>query len=373
MAGPGQPSGMASALITGTAIICWYVSNIGVLLLNKYLLSSTGFDNPVFLTLCHMIACTTIGLVASLSGFLPLKPVKSWQQFMKIVVLAAVFCLTVVLGNMSLNYIPVSFNQAVGSTTPFFTAILAFAMQGHREVPLTYYSLVPIMVGVVVASGGEPSFNFVGFSCCLAATALRALKSVLQSILMTDPSEKLDPMSLLLYMSATSVFLLVPMSAVLEPTAYTEVMELINGSPGFGWWLLSNSCLAYFVNLTNFLVTKFTSALTLQVLGNAKGVVAAAVSVAVFKNMVTWQGCVGYAITVGGVFLYSESKRRAKAAGAAPAGRAPSNSQLTTQQSGDKGSDKGAEREPLLGGLTGPSPKTSGNADVFFRGSDTRV
>lgn len=42
---------------------------------------------------------------------------------------------------------------------------------------------------------------------------------------------------------------------------------------------------------SNFLVTKHTSALTLQVIGNAKGVVAAAVSVAVFKNAVTWQGC----------------------------------------------------------------------------------
>lgn len=31
------------------------------------------------------------------------------------------------------------------------------------------------------------------------------------------------------------------------------------------WYLLFNSALAYFVNLTNFLVTKHTSALTLQV------------------------------------------------------------------------------------------------------------
>ncbi|PNH09611.1 putative sugar phosphate/phosphate translocator [Tetrabaena socialis] len=354
----------ASPIVTFLTIVAWYTSNIGVLLLNKYLLSSTGFHHPVFLTLCHMLACTAIGGGASLFRILPMKPVKSWQQFMKIAVLAVVFCLTVVLGNASLKFIPVSFNQAIGSTTPFFTAVLAYAMQGHREVPLTYYSLIPIMAGVVVASGGEPLFNIIGFTFCLTATALRALKSVLQSILMTDPSEKLDPMSLLLYMSATSVMLLVPMAAVVEPGAFGTAVRLIRASPHFGYWLLGNSALAYFVNLTNFLVTKYTSALTLQVLGNAKGVVAAAVSVAVFRNMVTAQGCGGYAITVAGVFMYSESKRRAKAAAASASANAKAEGEGNGSSGGGKNSN---ERETPVATAT---TTTGAAGDLYFRGPE---
>lgn len=97
------------------------------------------------------------------------------------------------------------------------------------------------------------------------------------------------------------------------------------------------------------------SPLPLQVLGNAKGVVAAGVSVAVFRNTVTVQGCLGYAITVGGVFLYSESKRRAKAAAAAvaPAGAA---------RAGDV--EAKGEREPLL--MSGSA--TQANGKTFFRG-----
>lgn len=84
--------------------------------------------------------------------------------------------------------------------------------------------------------------------------------------------------------------------------------------PTTGFWLLLlfNSFLAYFVNLTNFLVTKYTSALTLQVLGNAKGVVAVVISVLCFKNPVTFYSILGYAITVGGVVLYSQAKRASK-------------------------------------------------------------
>jgi hypothetical protein len=70
------------------------------------------------------------------------------------------------------------------------------------------------------------------------------------------------------------------------------------------------------------LVTKYTSALTLQVLGNCKGVIAAVVSVFMFKNHVTPRGCLGYAVTVAGVFLYSESKRRGKMARETAAGGA---------------------------------------------------
>ena len=42
-----------------------------------------------------------------------------------------------------------------------------------------------------------------------------------------------------------------------------------------------------------------------QVLGNAKGVVAAGISILIFKNPVTLQGAVGYAIALFGVALYT--------------------------------------------------------------------
>lgn len=122
-----------------------------------------------------------------------------------------------------------------------------------------------MVAGVIIATGGEPLFNVIGFTACLIATAGRALKSVVQSMLLTDPTEKLDPMSLLFYMSSFSVLLLLPATTVLEPKSFAKTHALIETSPAFFWWLLGNSMMAYAVNLTNFLVTKYTSALTLQV------------------------------------------------------------------------------------------------------------
>lgn len=50
----------------------------------------------------------------------------------------------------------------------------------------------------------------------------------------------------------------------------------------------------------------------LQVLGNAKGAVAVVVSILLFRNPVSVTGMLGYSLTVFGVILYSQAKKRGK-------------------------------------------------------------
>jgi drug/metabolite transporter (DMT)-like permease len=298
--------------VTCAVILSWYASNISVLLLNKWLLSSTSFRQPVFLTLCQMVVCVALGFFFSRANVFPLRPLRSRSHFGRVAVLSGLFCITVVLGNLSLKYIPISFNQMIGATAPLFTALFAAILQGAREKPLTYATLVPTTCGIIIASGAEPAFHLLGFAVCLVGTATRALKSVVQAMLLSSDtkSEQLDSMSLIYYMSAVSVVMLIPATAVLEPESLRITRSLIRESPAILGWIFCNACLAYAVNLTNFMVTKHTSALTLQVIGNCKGIVASIVSVCLFHNTVTTYGWLGYTITVSGVLAYGESKRR---------------------------------------------------------------
>lgn len=300
-------------LFTVGLVVSWYASNIGVLLLNKYLLSNYGFKYPIFLTMCHMTACSLLSYAAiAWMKLVPLQAVRSRLQFVKISALSLVFCGSVVSGNISLRYLPVSFNQAVGATTPFFTAVFAYIMTVKREAWITYITLIPVVTGVIIASGGEPSFHLFGFIVCVAATAARALKSVLQGILLSSEGEKLNSMNLLLYMAPVAVVFLLPATLIMEKNVLGITIALAREDIKIVWYLLFNSSLAYFVNLTNFLVTKHTSALTLQVLGNAKGAVAVVISILIFRNPVSVTGMLGYSLTVIGVILYSEAKKRNK-------------------------------------------------------------
>ncbi|KAG6531027.1 probable sugar phosphate/phosphate translocator At3g11320 [Zingiber officinale] len=318
MSGKAAAAAMSPALANGRfftvgLVTAWYSSNIGVLLLNKYLLSNYGFKYPIFLTMCHMTACSLLSYVAiAWLKIVPMQTIRSRVQFLKIAALSLVFCGSVVSGNVSLRYLPVSFNQAVGATTPFFTAIFAYLMTLRRESWLTYITLVPVVTGVIIASGGEPSFHLFGFIMCIGATAARALKSVLQGILMSSEGEKLNSMNLLLYMAPIAVVFLLPATIIMEENVIGITLALARQDFKIIWYLLFNSSLAYFVNLTNFLVTKHTSALTLQVLGNAKGAVAVVISILIFRNPVSVTGMAGYSLTVIGVILYSESKKRNK-------------------------------------------------------------
>jgi len=134
-----------------------------------------------------------------------------------------------------------------------------------------------------------------------------------QGVLLTDPTEKMDSMNLLRYMAPISLSVLIPATIYLEPGVFAQV-SASRSDMFFVTFLAINASLAYFVNLLNFLVTKHTSALTLQVLGNGKGVAAVVVSVMVFRNPVTLASVIGYLITVSGVMSYMFAKRSAAVA-----------------------------------------------------------
>jgi hypothetical protein len=148
-------------------VAAWYSSNIGVLLLNKYLLSTYGFKYPIFLTMCHMIACSLFSYVAIVwMKVVPMQTIQSKVQFFKISALSLIFCISLVFGNISLRYITVSFNQAIGATTPFFTAIFAYIMTFKREGLLTYPHSCCYWRGYCYLGRTEFPFIWIHYMCC---------------------------------------------------------------------------------------------------------------------------------------------------------------------------------------------------------------
>lgn len=337
------------SIITVLVVALWYAFNTGILIMNKALLTNFGFRRPLLLTLLHMTACAVLGNLCkpweestkkgnskrqeltakekdskqdqsfdtansasspSSSFSARHAPTSEGPERRKLVVLAAAFCAAVVLGNVSLKFIPVSFSQAIGATTPVFTAVTAAILLRIREPLSLYATLAPIVGGVVLATGFEPSFHALGFAAAIAAAVARSLKAVLQGILLTaDPSRgRVGSMALLRLMSPFAAAMLLPMTLVLEPGGMSAMASACRRSKGFALFLTANAILSYAVNLTNFVVTKRTSPLTLHVLGNAKGIFTTVASIAVFRNPVSPIGAVGYLVAVGGTLAYGHLK-----------------------------------------------------------------
>lgn len=78
--------------------------------------------------------------------------------------------------------------------------------------------------------------------------------------------EKLSSMNLLMYMAPVAVMFLIPAMYIMEEDVIGITIALAKKDIRILLYLVVNSALAYFVNLTNFLVTRHTSPLTLQVI-----------------------------------------------------------------------------------------------------------
>ena len=73
-----------------------------------------------------MLSCLILSIVVRLTGLVPRQHIRNRRHMFKVSVLSLVFVVSVVGGNISLRFIPVSFNQvSIGATTPFFTALVS--------------------------------------------------------------------------------------------------------------------------------------------------------------------------------------------------------------------------------------------------------
>lgn len=256
------------------------------------------------LTLFHMLACICLTRTVV---FVTTRDVQ-WNGnglYARIVLLASLFTLSVALGNMSLQAVPVSTNQIVSSTTPLFTALFSVAFLGRHQSKQQYSSLLLMAVGVFISC--RPSISrggavLDGVAYCLLSTLLRAVKSVAQEHIL-DRGRSMDSLSLLYHMAPVSAFLLTGMATY--EANWETVVSTISLNPSLAYMLALNALLAVVVNLSNFLVTQCSSAVALQVHGNAKIALASLISVVFMEGSADTATIAGALITLASLVGYS--------------------------------------------------------------------
>lgn len=76
------------------------------------------------------------------------------------------------ISNVSLSMVTVPFHQVVRATTPVFTILLSILFLSKRFSVSIYISLIPVIVGVALATMGEYNFSAMGFVLTLLGTFL---------------------------------------------------------------------------------------------------------------------------------------------------------------------------------------------------------
>jgi len=148
----------------------------------------------------------------------------------------------------------------------------------------------------------------------------------MQQKLLSGAEKGLDSVTLLYYMSPWAAIILLISAICTEGTQPLFLLlagfnldpagmpSNVTGVGNVVVLLILSGLNACLLNVANFLVTSYTSAVTLQVLGNVKSCISIAVSVAIFKNHLTMSQGFGVVVCLFGVWLYQQKGGENKAA-----------------------------------------------------------
>lgn len=304
------PASRSRHALIATYIALWFFANGSTIIFNKHIFKNMLFRAPLTLTLIHMATQSLLAyLTIDVFALVPKVHVEPADYWSKLIVIAAVFCGNICLGNVSLRYVPVSFMQTVKSLTPVCAAVLQYAVFGSRLTRQAMTSLIPVSGGVALASITELEFHLGGFVAAITSCLLTATKMVL-SAQMLQGRYKLDPVNLLYYMSPPSAAFLIPMALLFEAGTVTSWLSAPERSNTDIFLLLLSGAVSFVLNVSLFLVLKATSSVTVTVAGNVKTVGVIGVSILIFKNRVTPLNIVGCLAAVAGCLWYGLLKEK---------------------------------------------------------------
>ncbi|CAI5473017.1 unnamed protein product [Closterium sp. Yama58-4] len=255
----------------------------------------------------------TVGVVYCLISWALRLPKRAPIDKGMLVLLAPVaFChaLGHVMTNVSFASVAVSFTHTIKSLEPFFNAAASqFVLGQHVSLPL-WLSLLPVVLGVSLASVTELSFNWTGFLTAMTSNIAFTYRNVFSKKAMVG----MDSTNLYAYISIISLLFCIPPAILMEGPkllagGFTDAIAKV----GMTKFLSDLFWVGVFYHLYNQLATNTlerVSPLTHAVGNVLKRVFVIGFSIIIFGNTISQQTGIGTAIAIAGVAAYSFLKAR---------------------------------------------------------------
>ena len=152
----------SGATYTALCVSAWFVLNMTIANLNKWIYHRYAFRYSAMLTALHMLVCCGLSAITLLlRQEAPRRPL-SLRARRAVTKLSLVFVISVCCGNAALQFIHVSFSQAIGATAPLWTVVLSIIITRRSYPPLVWASLTLICLGMVLTIKGEINFHPIG-------------------------------------------------------------------------------------------------------------------------------------------------------------------------------------------------------------------
>jgi solute carrier family 35 protein E1 len=267
------------------------------------------------------ISISAIQLFLGIPLFLPIWTIKPPRNLFQIDKKSySIISLCHGLGNLATTYAlnsgSVSFTHVVKSGEPLFTALLSLVINRSRLSVASYLTLIPIVVGVALASMKELSFSWFGFSAAMASNFLYQLRMVLSKSVFNEKDIKMSAADTFRVITIISFLQMLPLALIFERNDlffYLKEFQTNLSHRNFVMFNLLVSGFSFYIyNEVSFWILDLVHPVTHAVGNTIKRVVLVIASIFIFKIPVNGIGLLGSAIAILGSLLYAVSQEQRK-------------------------------------------------------------
>lgn len=298
----------------------WFLFSLASLFLAKHVLHVFDINEAVF-TLWQFASSVLFGLLFTKGLRMHQLARLSRAQLRAVVPLSAAFLVKEVLKYASLARVSVNLVNTIRSLGPLFNVCLELLFFGHRPPASVVWALLPIIVGVALTSideihsasvsSAELLTAVLGFLAAVASTAINNAQNIYSKVLFGR--ERIDPVSLQIYLSAISLALMSPGTLLHMAYHVFSTAAPVHKFFAPSWSVAAGLALAGFVNFVSsqlaFNTLNLISPLSYSVANTFKRVCIAVIAIFYFNERLSLINGVGIAISIAGVFIYERKSR----------------------------------------------------------------
>ncbi|KIZ02914.1 Triose phosphate/phosphate translocator [Monoraphidium neglectum] len=229
-----------------------YGLNVYFNLLNKSILQHFPF--PYTVSVVHVAVGTAYCTLTYLLGL------KSWsfgraispEELRKVLGPASMHAVGHIAANISYAAVAISLTHTVKTMEPAFNVLLSRLVLGEATPAPVVASLLPIMLGVALASSAELSFNWTGFLSAMVSNLTFGFRAVWGKAAMT---KTLDSTAVYSYTTLISLIICLPVALAMEGeslTAGAQAAVSVRGEAQFYTDLVVVGICYHLYNLLSF-------------------------------------------------------------------------------------------------------------------------
>ncbi|GJP34561.1 hypothetical protein CLOM_g18994 [Closterium sp. NIES-68] len=278
------------------------VGAVGIIMVNKQVMSGYDFVFVSTLTGMHFALTALTGVASACAGLVPSKLSVPFGVLLGFALLGNA---SLVATNLSLLLNSVGFYQISKVSIIPTVCFLEAVFKGRSFPPPVKAAVVVVMVGVALCTVSEIHVNPLGL--CVAAFAVLCSAMHMMLIGLLQERYSIGSFDLLTQSAPLQAFMLLLVGPSLDLWLTSRSLLDYHYEPYAIVFIALSCCLAVVCNLSAYLCIGTFSASTYQVLGHMKTVLVLVLGVLLFDSVISFKGILGMCIAVAGMVMYGHA------------------------------------------------------------------